>query len=150
MSGWGFAIMLYPAWRDAVTKFNIDQQRVNNLIESHGRMWLDICGYDVIYDPDNCGFDKDEDKEPGPEARPMYQPNLDLRVAWGEWGPEHITVPGNACGLDLDSGISAPIDGKSLAPHNVDCMKQAYLLQLVFSWFGNAIALNLEYQDDKS
>jgi hypothetical protein len=32
----------------------------------------------------------------------MLWTDRDIRVEWGEWGPEHISVPGNACALDID------------------------------------------------
>jgi hypothetical protein len=92
-----------------------------------------------MYDPDNCGFDEDKSLPPGPNARPFYTPGHDLRVTWGEWGPEHMTVPGDACGLDISDSIYRPLDGMVLSPHNVDTMKQAMLLVVVFSWFASAL-----------
>ncbi len=144
MGGWGFNVQLWPAWKAAVEKAKLDQAMVNRAVGNLGRRWLDACGYDGIFDPDNCGFDADRKKPAGPNTRPMYLPNHDLHVQWGEWGPEHITVPGNACGLDIDKGIAAPHDGRVLYPHNVDCMAQAYLLMLVFSWFAGTVILENE------
>ncbi len=148
MSGWGFIIKLWPGWKEAVARYDLDQHKVNCALERMGRGWLDACGYNSIFDIDNCGFDMDETAKPGPNAHPMHQPNRDLRVSWGEWGPEHITVPGNACGLDItESGTCAPRDGRALTPHNVDCMRQAYLLQMTFSWFASAITLNEQIKE---
>jgi hypothetical protein len=142
MSGWGFGILLWPPWREAVARRALTQENVNTAVGHLGRGWLDACGFSGMFDPDNCGHEVDRTKKPGPRAHPMYRPNLDLRVSWGEWGPEHITVPGNACGLDLDSGINAPRDGRCLQPHNVDCMRQAVLLLLVFQWFADDLVLD--------
>lgn len=144
MSGAGFGIKLWPAWKDAVAKYNLTQKQVNAAIERLGRDWLDGCGFNSIYDPDNCGFDRDKTKKPGPNARPMYEPRTSIRVTWGEWGIEHITVPGNACGLDIDSSLGAPRGGRSLTPHNVDSLAQAHLLLVVFCWFADAIISNAE------
>jgi len=62
-------------------------------------------------------------------------------VAWGEWGPEHISVPGNACGLDLDDGIWAPRGGRILLPHNVDSIAQSHLLLAVFLFFADVLVV---------
>ena len=99
MSAFGLGIKLYPLFKTAVQRRpELDQSAVDHVIRTHGREWLDRCGFDAIFDPDNCGFDRDLEKPPGPNAEPMYQPGHHLRVTWGEWGPEHITVPGDACG----------------------------------------------------
>jgi hypothetical protein len=147
MSRAGFGVKLWPAWRDAVRELNLDQRQVNTAVGRMGRAWLDGCGYGDIYDPDNCGFDRDKQRKPGPNAKPTYEPNLSLRVLWGEWGPEHITVPGNACGLDISSGFGCPMGGKSLEPHNVDTIAQAHLLLVVFTWFADCVVLELQKRE---
>lgn len=140
-----FCISLWPAWRDEVARWGKTQTDINTGIKNMGRAWLDGCGYNSIFDPDNSGFDRDERKPPGPNARPMYEPNSALRVQWGEWGPEHITVPGDACGLDLDwDNFGAPRGGKVLVPHNVDSIAQAHLLLVVFTWFADCLILERE------
>lgn len=143
----GFGIKLYPEWEGLVTNRALTQENVETALENLGRLWLDACGFDRIFDPDNCGHDKDLSKPPGPEARPSYRPNEDLRVSWGPWGPEHISVPGNACGLDLDQGIDAPQDGRTLQPHNIDTVHQKLLLLVVFTWFAEDLALNWQLHD---
>lgn len=151
MSGYGIYIKLWPEWKEAVSRSGLNQTKVDSVIKGHGRYWLDSCGFDGLFDPDNCGFDKDKTKPLGPNARPFYMPNHDLRVSWGEWGIEHITVPGDACGLDITENIGCPRNGKVLCPHNVDNMRQAYLILVVFSWFGEAIIANeeeLEYKNE--
>lgn len=102
---------------------------------------LESCGWRGMFDPDNCGFDRDKDKPPGPDARPMYEPNRDLRVVWGKWGPEHITVPGSACGLGLDECcIGGPfMGGAGLTPHNVDSWSQKNLLLLTFLQLASSV-----------
>ncbi len=112
-----------------------------------GRAWLDGCGFDQIFDPNEDPMDKWRSKNLGekrklsPEARPLYQPNSELRIQWGEWGPEHITVPGDACGLDIDRCYPSPPDGRALLPHNIDSIKQSMLLLVVFTWFAECLVL---------
>lgn len=142
----GFSIKLFPAWKAAVETYKpaIDQESANRVVELMGRHWLDGHGYNAIYDPDNSGFGMDKNKPPGPNAMPMYQPRTSIQVSWGEWGPQHITVPGNACGLDIDDGLGKPRDGKVLLPHNVDSVRQASLLLTVFLFFAETFVINAE------
>ena len=126
MGGWGFGIKLFPGFREAVETSKITQDQAYKAIENMGRFWLDGCGFNAMFDYDG-------------NKTPLYKPNQDLRITWGEWGPEHITVPGNACGLDIDDGIGAPRNGKVLQPHNIDSMQQAMLLIIVFTWFAETI-----------
>jgi hypothetical protein len=145
MGGYGFSIKLWPLFREMVASYpHNDQLSINKAIDTMGREWLDACGYSQIFDPNNCGVDANPKKKPGPKSRPAYQPNRDLRVQWGEWGPEHITVPGDACGLDIDQGLYSPHDGRILAPHNVDNWRQVQLLLITFCWFADDIMLNWE------
>jgi hypothetical protein len=150
MGGWGFGIKLYPEFKENVIKSGITAENVYNVIKNLGRAWLDGCGYSEFFDPDGppIGF-SDRKRKPGPNAYPLYEPNEAIRVSWGEWGPEHITVPGNACGLDIDDGIMSPRNGMILSPHNVDSMRQAMLLLIVFTWFAENIHLNSEYNINK-
>ena len=135
MGGFSFEILLWPEWKEAVARRGLTQREANKLVENMHRRWLDACGYDQT-----CGFgDKPE--------RPLYDQHC-IHILWGEWGPEHISVPGNGCGLDIDHGLHRPKDGMALAPHNVDCMRQAFLLLLIFNWFAHDLFLNeqnLEY-----
>ena len=147
MGGFGFSVKLWPEFRDAVEMRGLTQHGVDTAVENMGRSWLDICGYGQLFDPDNCGFQRDKRKPPGPKARPMYKPNRDLRVTWGEWGPEHVTVPGDACGLDLSDSIPSPRGGRVLLPHNVDNWRQVHLLLVVFCWFADDLALAVEIAD---
>ncbi len=141
IGGCGFSVLLWPAWKDAVAKSGLTQKAADTVLKTMGREWLDGCGYDQMFDPDNCGFGK-ENRPPGPNARKMYEPGTSLRVAWGEWGPEHITVPGNACGLDLEmAAIYRPQKGAALLPHNVDTIRQAHLLLVVFTFFADTVIL---------
>ena len=126
LGGWGFCIKLYSGFKVAVLESGIDQKQAYTVVENMGRVWLDGCGFNKL-------FDHDDKKEF------LFKPNRDLLISWGEWGPEHITVPGNACGLDIADGIMCPEDGKILVPHNIDAMRQAMLLLMVFTWFAEAI-----------
>lgn len=129
----GFAIDLSPDWQTAVAQCELDQNKIDQLIMSRGRAWLDAAGFDAMYDPDNCGFHRDPAKKLGPNSCHLYQP-YSIRIAWGKWGPEHISVPGNACGLDIDrNSYSLFKNGASLLPHNIDSLNQKYLLLMVFT-----------------
>jgi len=145
----GFTIKLFEEWQDMVAARKHTQKRVNQAIESMGRIWLDACGFGLVFDPDNCGIDAVPNRAPGPDARPAYMPNRDLRVTWGDWGLEHITVPGNACGLDLDRGLGAPKGGRVLLSHNVDSLNQKLLLLVVFCWFAEDLATYWEVEGKK-
>ncbi len=141
MGAHGFAIDLHPSTCDAVKASGLDQQKIEVWLERMGRTWLDAAGFDAIFDPDNCGAWADKAQPPGPEAHPMYRPNFDLGVSWGEWGPEHISVPGNACGLDIERRAFGCMysKGAQLVPHNVDSLTQKYLLLIVFTEIVNCI-----------
>ncbi len=141
IGGFGFSIKLYPQWKEIVAASGLDQVKIEQALSRLGREWLDVCGFDAIFDPDNCGFEADKKCKPGPDARPSYLPNRDLRVSWGEWGVEHISVPGNACGLDVGSGPGGPRNGKVLWPHNVDGWHQVQLLLITFCWFADSMML---------
>lgn len=122
----GFAIKLYPAWKEAWATYRFNdskcftQDHANRAVAGMGKAWLEGCGY------------KDD----------LWRNSI--RVSWGEWGPEHICVPGNACGLDLDDIFGKPMGGKLLLPHNVDSIAQAHLLLVVFTFFADTLVLDLE------
>lgn len=145
----GFSIMLYPDWRDAVKASVLTQADINCAIKNLHRAWLDGCGFNQMYDPDSDPMADWQAKhlgkvrKLGPNARHLYGPH-DIRVDWGEWGPEHITVPGNACGLDLSDGIGLPTNGKALDPHNVDNFGQVILLLTVFTTLADHVIAEAE------
>jgi len=129
IGAWGFSIKLYPEFKNQVSQSELTADNARETISKLGRSWLDGCGFEEKYEIDG-------------EEKWLYTPNQDLRVSWGEWGLEHITVPGNACGLDITGGIGAPIGGgKCLAPHNIDSMRQTMLLLVVFTWFTESIGI---------
>lgn len=122
MGGYGFNIKLWPAFKEAVAFSGLTQDRVDGAINSLGKEWLVCCGWDSL--------------------AKGYRPTSAIRVSWGEWGPEHITVPGNACGLDIDRcPLGAPPGGQVLVPHNVDCWNQVNLLLIVFCWLAETLVL---------
>lgn len=138
----GFTISLHDKWKCLVAESGLTQTEVNKSIEFLGSDWLDECGYNQMYDPDNCGHLADRSKPSGPNAKPMYDPRTSIRVTLGEWGLEHITVPGNACGLDIERrSFSSILRGAALTPHNIDCWRQKQLLLVVFCWFAESIIL---------
>jgi hypothetical protein len=140
-----FTIELPREWPALVEASEITQERVSEVVEREGADWLDACGYTEMYDPDNYGFEKDKNKPPGPNAKRLYDPHTSIRVSWGAWGPEHITVPGNACGLDLDHSSSSfgcfLRGGRMLLPHNIDSWHQKNLLLIVFTEFAESVVL---------
>lgn len=144
MSRCNFGIALYPAWRDAVKASGITQENIQAAIKNYHRVWLDGCGFSEMFDPDRApmAFLREERKAKlGPSARPLYDIHS-IRIAWGEWGPEHITVPGNACGLDIERRSYR--GGAMLQPHNIDGIDQAMLLLTVFTTLADHVILDLE------
>lgn len=108
--GWSFNIILTPKWKDLVSKSDLNQERIDNIIHNMGKHILRGHGIDIDTDP-------------------KYY----IRISWGEWGPEHITVPGNSCGLDIDYSAIAYNDGEAtLSPHNLDTMTQASIILTLF------------------
>jgi len=147
VSGCGFCVSLWLAFKEAVARSDLTQDMVNTGISNLHREWLDGCGYDGMFDPDEDPLERWktdrglQEKKYGPRAHHLYDVHS-IRVQWGEWGPEHITVPGNACGLDLDrSAIGHPRGGVSLLPHNVDTIRQAHLLLVIFTFFADSVIL---------
>lgn len=113
MGGAGFNIILTPKWKEAVAKSEINQEGVDNLIQNIGNYILKGHRRDVV------------------DKHMLF---CYLRVIWGEWGPEHITVPGNACGLDIDTRCPGCLPEEvALTPHNVDSVYQASMILTIFS-----------------
>lgn len=133
MGSAGFLVKLYPAWKLAVADHSglLNQANVNCAIENMGCEWLDNHGYGRTFEDDGVKYR-------------VWEPRTSIRVAWGEWGPEHISVPGNACGLDIFGSIHTPRGGACLLPHNVDSIQQASLLLTVFLFFADTLVLHLE------
>ena len=59
---WGFCIKLYPDFKVAVLESAINQEQACNAVERMGRLWLDGCGYDNIFEYDD-------------KKKPLYKPN---------------------------------------------------------------------------
>ena len=115
MAASGFSIVLTKEWKDAVGRVNIKQSAVDAMISSIGKDFLIQHGFSA----NRIG---------------------DVKISWGEWGIEHITVPGNACGLDIDYAPMGYLNGEvALMPHNVDTIFQASLILSLFLWFANAL-----------
>jgi hypothetical protein len=148
LGGYGFQIHLAPLFRDAVTAANLTQVEVDRVLATYGQEWLQKCGFARYFDPENCGFRERHPAIPSPETRPTYN-HRELRVRWGPWGPEHISVPGNACGLDLGRAPLRFTGGAELLPHNVDSWSQVLLLLVTFTWFADYVLLVHATQQDK-
>lgn len=115
------SIYLHPELPDIVKASGLTQEDIDHKIEQQGREWLKAYRFNT----ENLPF-----------ARSA------IRLTWGEWGIEHLTVPGNACGLDIDSSFGGPwLGGKALTPHNLDTADQQALLILVFTEFMYDVAL---------
>lgn len=112
LGGCGFCIILTPKWKEAVINSSLTQEKIDNLIANLGKPLLEGHGR-------SCYLDS---------------PNSVLKISWGEWGVEHISVPGNACGLDIDSGFSLGCKNgeRCLLPHNVDSIGQASMILALF------------------
>jgi hypothetical protein len=125
----GFSIELSPSWKEMVAASGLDQSSVNHKIRTCGNDWLDACGYGskCIDDP----------------SQRLYEARHAIRIQWGEWGPEHISVPGNACGLDIDRQAFGSFIPKAamLHPHNIDCWAQKQCLLMVFCSFAEDVVL---------
>lgn len=115
--GFGFSIRVFPGWKTLVSRIMIpDHESQKNWMDSVGSELLEGCGYDLK----------------------VYGRFGAIRLSFGEWGLEHITIPGNGCGLDITSdSCFCPDGGRVMLSHNVDSMKQAYLLQCIFNWWAN-------------
>lgn len=145
MGGYGFCIHLSHAFKEAVAKSGIDQEKANRVIKSFGREWLTHTGMSNHFDIENCTHNwKDNRRIPSEDFKDRDYRSI--RLSWGKWGPEHISVPGNACGLDIDDGGFGCVfnGGKMLLPHNIDHWGQVNLLLIVFCWFAHSITLLAE------
>jgi hypothetical protein len=129
MGAHGFSIELSPAWKDMVAACGLDQGKVDHKIQTCGNDWLDSCGYNRMSSHD-------------PTQR-LYDARHAIRIQWGVWGPEHISVPGNACGLDIDSHAFGAFirDARILTPHNIDCWSQKQCLLMAFCSFAEDVVL---------
>lgn len=142
MGGYGFSIQLMPQFKEAVAIAAVTQEGVARVLQTFSPQWLAKTGFGEYFDPDNCGYGADKMAIPGPRTKLLH--DRQIRVEWGEWGPEHISVPGNACGLDISrDGFGCLFKGgATLTPHNVDHWGQVNLLLLVFTWFAHHVALS--------
>lgn len=147
MGAHGFAIELSPEWPTLVAASGLTEEQVRGKIANLGNDWLDACGYNGMYDPD-APFDVNQviwprPRKLGPRATRQYEASRSIRVQWGPWGLEHISVPGNACGLDIDDhSFGTFIEGaRMLTPHNIDSAMQKMLLLIVFTSFAEDIVL---------
>lgn len=126
LGGHGFEIELLACGPAMVAASGITQQMVDAKINQDGNEWLDSCGYDRL-----CSAD----------GKRLHEARHALRVQWGTWGPEHISVPGNACGLDIDNCFGRFEGSRVLTPHNVDCQRQQLILLIVFTTLADDVAV---------
>ena len=115
LAQWGPTILLYPEFKSKVVPYlNYTNEQVKYWCDGLGKRILEANGF-------NYG---------------------EVRIVLGDWGLEHIAVPGNACGLDIWDDMCAPDGGMSLLPHNVDSRMQCMALITVFTWFMHTASLN--------
>ena len=118
-NGAAFFIVLTDKFRQAVEKSKLTQENMDALIVNLGNPILSGHGY------------------------PEVDKNMllcELRVKWGEYGPEHISAPGNACGLDIDTHFVGALPGEvALMPHNVDTIRQASMLLSIFIYIAEVL-----------
>lgn len=140
MGGCGFHIHLSPEFRDAVAKSGLGQKEVDRVLDAYGVEWSSKCGLLQRLDSGRMYIDRHAESGaiPSKDARAIHG----ISVRWGEWGPEHISVPGNACGLDIGTFWSLYDGGRVLLPHNVDHWGQVNLLLIAFCWFAHSVALH--------
>ncbi len=142
----GFSIDISAEWKEIVAASGLTQEKIDYKLKLCGNAWLDACGYGTMYDPD-AEFDPlhDRSKPHGPNTRRLYDVSRGcaLRVKWGEWGCEHIEVPGSATGLDIERNSFGSVfrGGVRLLPHNIDCWSQKQLLLIVFTEFAEDVVL---------
>jgi len=128
--GHGFNILLFPGYKDLVARSGLDQEKVDTFVKNCGQTWLDALGYNKM-----CKY------------------LWNVHITWGEWGPEHISVPGTACGLDIELGpLGGPRGSASLQPHNIDAAHQVMLLLIAFTEITDHMVVNeilKEYEPKK-
>lgn len=141
MGGYAFCVHLSPQFKENVAKSGIDAEGAQRVIDTFGDQWLTKCGFGQYFDPENCTLHQDKRQIPSKKTRLSY--HRKIRLSWGNWGPEHISVPGNACGLDIDADAFGCVykEGAILQPHNIDHWGQVNLLLIVFTWFAYSITL---------
>lgn len=141
LGGYGFVIHLSPEFKEAVKRSGINQESADHVIKTFGLEWLQKCGFSDYFDIENCGYTKEQRELPSLETRPLYT-YREIRIRWGEWGLEHISIPGNACGLDIGGNFGCVFEnGQLLTPHNVDSWNQVNLLLIIFTWFAHSMTL---------
>lgn len=116
----GFNIELSPEWSNMVASSGLDQQAINDKIETCGNEWLDVCGYGRITTMYNGKSDR------------VYKAKFSIDIRWGEWGIEYIKVPGDACYLSMSNIPGLIPNSKMLCPHNIDSWRQKQLLLIIF------------------
>jgi len=130
----GFSIQLWPAWKRELAK-------VDFLNAKAAETYIERFGPEIIEHYFSYIYKLWEEEKYTKEER-KFKAKCELMIRWGEWGPEHITVPGNACGLDIGYAPGGPRDGKTLLPHNVDTLEQASALLEIFLFFADTVVLN--------
>ena len=127
MNGSGFSIELFPEWKERIIKSDLTFKKANNMINVFKDIWLENHGYDV-----------ELHKYGG------------VRFMWDdEWGIRSLSVPGNACGLDLGTGIGLVKGGMALEPHNIDTLRQASLLLTIFSQIADYLIMEKKMEEFK-
>lgn len=111
-----FSIVLTQKWKRVVEQSYLNQDRINDMLGRIEERILKLHGYQGL--------------------------SNEFRITWGEWGPEHITVLGNACGVDIETGgFGYEEDEAILNPHNVDSIIQASMILSLFVYIANYLEI---------
>lgn len=126
LSRHNFLINLSPKFKEMVRLAGLSQKSISAFVNDNAALWLDECGFSSKLYKYLGGF---------------HQPT----VRWGEWGPECITVPGNACGIGIESGGNMHNiygeKGETLCPHNIDTLQQKMLILMIFGELAETIGV---------
>lgn len=145
--GFGFQIRVWPAWREVVAAYSPTPGAQRAWLHHVGNDLLDACGYGEPFQSFQSVAEElmgitPSSLIPAPTERLYDATRGAITFQWGAWGLEHITIPGNGCGLDIDETVALkPDGGVVLLTHNVDTMQQSYLLQCIYGWFAHTMLL---------
>lgn len=127
MNGSGFTIELLPEWKERISKSEITADKAQNMINRFTPLWLENHGYNLeLHKYGSIKFIWDDD-----------------------WGIRSLSVPGNACGLDLGSGMGLVNGGMALEPHNIDSLRQSSMLLTIFSQFADYLMMEKKQEEFK-
>ncbi len=149
LSMWGFNITMCGKFANKLANMTLDPERAEtyrtkNLNPIIRNLWNYTEDKEYVYDIHSC------------------EPRLQFGYGDGNCLLTNLTVPGNACGLDMEHGSyeeakSGQTDLKGnfmpvvYRPHNVDHRDQALALLIVFNeWYRVALYHGVQKEDEKT